>query len=225
MFETLFSYPAVLHRHRDGPFAPERAEYLQRLSAMGMARGTVLRHARYCLCVAVELQGRPRDHCFTEEEVEAIAAGWAAGRVRQGRASGTRWPAEQFRSVAREFLFAIDRLRSSAPSAPSSYNAKLSEFVAAQQGGRWHSAATCQSATWQVRKFLGYLDQRGLALEHVTATDIDAYLRHMAPRWSRTSLHTSAKFLRAWFAYGEVRGWVQRGLASAIQTLVSPFQC
>ena len=28
MFETLFKYPGVLHRHKEGPFAAELAAYL-----------------------------------------------------------------------------------------------------------------------------------------------------------------------------------------------------
>jgi len=52
MFETLFFYPSVLRRHREGPLADERAAHLRSLAARGMARGTILRCARYCLCVA-----------------------------------------------------------------------------------------------------------------------------------------------------------------------------
>jgi site-specific recombinase XerD len=45
---------------------------------------------------------------------------------------------------------------------------------------------------------------------------IDAFFEHMAPRWSRRSLRTSAKILRAWFSYCERRGWARAGLADAI---------
>jgi hypothetical protein len=34
MFETLFTYPAVLKRHRDEPLARERASYLEGLLSM-----------------------------------------------------------------------------------------------------------------------------------------------------------------------------------------------
>jgi site-specific recombinase XerD len=53
-------------------------------------------------------------------------------------------------------------------------------------------------------------------LAAVTATDIDAFFEHMAQRWSRSSLRTSAKMLRAWFGYCERRGWTRAGLAEAI---------
>jgi hypothetical protein len=52
MFEKIFSYPAVLRRHREGPLASERLAYLKYLIDRGAALGTLLRQARYCLCVA-----------------------------------------------------------------------------------------------------------------------------------------------------------------------------
>jgi len=54
-----------------------------------------------------------------------------------------------------------------------------------------------------------------VALGDVEPHHIDAYVHHMAPRWSRTSLRTSAKMLRAWFAHCEGHGWVRPGLAAA----------
>jgi len=46
-----------------------------------MARGTILPRSSYCLCVAVELQRWLPDRCFGENEVEQLAATWAAQRV------------------------------------------------------------------------------------------------------------------------------------------------
>ena len=60
MFAKIFSYPAVLRRHREGPLASERLEYLKYLKDHGSTLGSVLRQARYCLCVAQEIQRWPR---------------------------------------------------------------------------------------------------------------------------------------------------------------------
>ena len=90
MFETIFSYPAVLRRYREGPLASERLEYLQYLHDRGAALGTVLREARYCLCIAREIERWPREHCFHAADLEAIAASWAMRRVAQGRAADLR---------------------------------------------------------------------------------------------------------------------------------------
>ena len=42
MFEKIFSFSAVLRRHREGPLASERLEYLKYLNDRGLALGTVL---------------------------------------------------------------------------------------------------------------------------------------------------------------------------------------
>lgn len=216
MFETLFTCPGALRRHREGPLAAERAAYLSDLAVQGMARGTVLRRSSYCLCVAVELERWPPDRCFGEDEVKALAEEWAAQRPASGRASSPRWPEAHFRFAAADFLESIGRLRPAPATEPGRYDAELDDFIAAQQEGRWLSEATCRSARWQVGRFLDHLEQRGVALGDVAADDIDAFFEHMAQRWSRSSLRTSAKMLRTWFGHCERRGWARAGLADAI---------
>jgi len=216
MFETLFTYPSVLRRHREGPLAAERVAYLSELADRGMAHGTILRRSSYCLCIAIALQRWPPDRCFDEAEVELLAQDWAAQRTAAGRASSPRWPKEHFRFEATDFLQHLGRLRPSPAAEPGRYGDKLDDFIAAQQEGRWSSESTCHSARWQTTRFLDYLEQRSVALAAVTAADIDAFFEHMAQRWSRSSLRTSAKMLRAWFAYCERRGWARAGLADAI---------
>lgn len=216
MFEALFTYPGVLRRHRDGPLAADRAAHLSDLAAQGMARGTVLRRSSYCLCVAVELQRWPSDRCFDEDEVEQLAMGWAAERSANGRASSPRWPQVQFRLAATDFIRSLGRLRSAPPAKPGRYDSELGDFIAAQQEGRWLSEATCRSGRWQITRFLDYLEQRGVALSDVAATDVDAFFEHMAQCWSRSSLHTSARKLRAWLRYCETRGWIRAGIAGAL---------
>lgn len=216
MFETLFTYPGVLRRHQDGPLATERASYLTELAVQRIARGTILRRASYCLCVAIELQRWPPDQCFDEDEVEQLAQEWAAQRLASGRASSARWPEAHFRLAATDFLRSIGRLRPAQAAEPGRYDAELDELISAQREGRWLSEATCRTARWQIERFLSFLEQRGVVLRDVAATDVDAFFEHMAQRWSRISLQTSAKMLRTWFSYCEARGWVRAGLAGAI---------
>jgi site-specific recombinase XerD len=61
-----------------------------------------------------------------------------------------------------------------------------------------------------------HLEQQSLTLCDVEAADVDRFFQHMALRWSRSSLYTSAKILRSWFAYCEGRSWVRHGLAAAV---------
>lgn len=216
MFETLFTCPGVLRRHRKAPLAAKRAVYLSELAAQGIKRGTLLRRSSYCLCVAVEMQRWPPSHCFDKAEVEALAADWAAKRVSRGRASSPRWPKEHFRFAATGFLRSIGRLRPALAAAAGQYDTELTEFIATQQEGRWLSEQTARSARWQVRRFLDYIEQRDIAFGDVASADVDMFYEHMAQCWSRNSLRTSAKILRAWFGYCERRGWARAGLANGI---------
>lgn len=216
MFETLFSYPAVLHRHQDGPLAAERAAYLKGLTAQGAARGTVLRRASYCLWVAREVACWPSDHLFKQSEIVGLASAWAAKRTADARALGPRWPQEHFGLAASDFLRAIGRLCPHRLAAPSEHDQRLDDFIAARREGPWQSEATCRAARWQVARLLSYLQQQEVALSDVEPRHIDAYFQHMAMRWSRASLRTSSKMLRSWFAHCEDRGWARPGLTAAI---------
>ena len=109
MFETLFTYPAVLRRHKEGPLAVERARYLTDLAAKSVARTTLLMKASYCRRVAVELQRWPSDRCFDKNEVEEMASGYSAdGLTSSNRRQHAK---EHFRSVATDFLRSLGRLR------------------------------------------------------------------------------------------------------------------
>jgi site-specific recombinase XerD len=216
MFETLFSYPAVLQRHRDGPLAAERATYLESLAVQGAARGTLLRRAAYCLCVAREVEHRPADHLFDRGEIEGFASAWATKRTADGWAAGSRWPEEHFRFAAIDFLRGIGRLRPRPAAAPGRHDQQLDDFIAAKREGPWLSEATCRGARWQITRFLSYLEQQDVPLGNVEPCHIDAYFQHVAPRWSRTSLRTSATMVRSWFVHCEHRGWVRPGVAATI---------
>ena len=215
MFETLFTYPAVLRRHREGPLAAERTAYLADLSAKSVARKTLLRQASCCLRVAAELQRWPPERCFDKAEVLAMAARCLAGN--RGSSGHRRYGEEHLRIVAMGFVRSLGRLRPDPSALPDHYDALLSRFITVwREEGRWPSEATCHAARWQITRFLEYLIQRGIVLEDVSATDIDAFYEHTALRWGRSSLCTSAKYLRSWFQYCETRGHVRPDLAEAV---------
>lgn len=213
MFDSLFSYPAVLRRHEEGPLATERVAYLAALAERGAARSTLLRRAVFSLVVAQVLD-RVASETLGAADIDALASAWAEQRVAAGRATAPRWPRVQFLAVAMELVAAMGRLR--APStAPSPHHERVEEFIAAQTE-RWPSTATQRAGRWQVYAFLTYLDARGLGLERVRPEDVDAYFQHVGLRWRRTSIRTAGKALRAWFRHAELRGWAQAGVAAAI---------
>ena len=216
MFEILFSYPAVLRRHRDGPLGEVRAAYLSDLQGRGLPRSTLLQRARDCLHVAHALRAYPPERRFSPSEVAALAATWAAERVAAGRAAAPRWPQARLRVVATEFLQTLGRLLPGDGPPPVRDGARLEAFLTAQGVERGVSSATCRNWRWQIRRFLVYLDHCACPLDGVAAAQIDAYLQQAAPRWGRASLRAAATALRAWCRHGEAQGWVRRGVAAAI---------
>jgi site-specific recombinase XerD len=217
MFDSLFTYPGVVKRHKEGPLAAERAAYLEALAARGTARSTLVRRAVFCLCVAQsldKLDWASDGQLLSAAEIDELACAWAAQQVLNGRAAAPRWPRLHFRAAALEFVAAMGRLR--APSAtPSSHHARVEDFIAARTE-RWRSAATQRAGRWHVYAFLTYIDERGRSLESVRPEDVDAYFQHVGPGWSRVSIRASGTALRAWFRHAEHRGWAQAGVAAAI---------
>ncbi len=215
MFETLFSYGATKRRHQQGPLAAQRDAYLEEFASTGAAHGTLLRRARYCLCVAREVVRQPADHLFDAEEIEAMAHRWAVMRTAEGWAQGPHWPQEHFGAAATDFLQAIGRF--SVPILPPGlYDQQLDDFIASQQLGPWQSPATCRAARWQIGRFLAYLQEQAVALTAVDSGQVDGYFQAMATKWGRVSLRTAGTLLRAWFRDCEARRMVKPGLAAAI---------
>ena len=215
MFETLFTYPRVLRRHREGPLTEERAAYLSELAAQCVAPATLIKQARCCLRVAVELERWPADHCFDNDEVREMASRYAA----QCRAASSRNASEHFRATAVDLLRRLGRLRLERTGLPNRYEAMLCEFIALQHERSWLSDVTCQSARWQITKFLDYLEQRGLVLETIHPADVDAFYQHMALRWSRRSLKRarSRRFCHSTnphLSQYRIRHWVRRRLVN-----------
>src|SRR5262245_5976967 len=62
MFDTLFSRPCAIQRHRSGFLATERTAYLAQLAAQGTPPTTMRIRAHYCLHVARELKNWPRSY-------------------------------------------------------------------------------------------------------------------------------------------------------------------
>ena len=145
MSETLFTYPRVLRRHREGPLTEGRAAYLSELAAQCVAPATLIKQARCCLRVAVELERWPADHCFDNDEVREMASRYAA----QCRAASSRNASEHFRATAVDLLRRLGRLRLERTGLPNRYEAMLCEFIALQHERSWLSDVTCQSARWQ----------------------------------------------------------------------------
>ena len=202
MFEKFFSFPAVLRRHREGPLASERLEYLRYLNDRGAALGTVLRHARYCLCVAREIQRWPREHCFNAAELEAIAASWAARRVSTGTGcrSSLAEGAVRFCCIVAFWngLAAWPTIQIRRPAAMMR-GSKISSRTSARNAGlalaTRKNRAVAHPALPQLSGPRGTIPSNASLPDHV-----DTYLKHLGQTWSRVSLASTAKPCELGFA-------------------------
>ena len=216
MFETLFSRPCAIQRHRSGFLATERTAYLAQLAAQGTPPTTMRIRAHYCLHVARELKNWPLNYQFTPAEIDTMATAWAAQSVASGRASTPKNPQRMFRMTAVAFLRFSDRFHLTPTAAPGRYADRIEAFIKEQRQYRWQSDETCRVGRGQVVAFLSYLEEQGYDLECIDVGHVDVYFQHITHRLSRMTLRNVATGLRAWFRFCEAQGWTQPGLADAI---------
>jgi site-specific recombinase XerD len=215
MFETLFHYPAIIDRHRSGPFAEARERFLEHRNSQGSARATLQRCAQELLVVAERID-LSNGKTFESAAIEKAAELWARDQQQRKRADGLRWSREFFIKTARGWLNFLGCLEAAKPKTVP-FSDLIADFTAYRRDERGLSPATIRSQNWQVEKFLGWLNEQSRPFAHVSLEDVDAFLAGKGKDgWCRLSVTTSAKALRAFFAYAAVRGWCARGIAAGI---------
>ena len=215
MFEHLFTSPAVLRRHQEAPWATKRARYLAYRAAQGCARPTLLRLAQELRVVACHLDLSP-GLAVPPEQIAAAAERWAARQRRRGQARSRHWSRRLFVQVATEWLRFLGRLPEPV-AAPVPWNAAVEDFAGWMQRERGLSRCTIRNRRWHLGQFLGWYAPQGRPLAAVAATDLDAFLAALGRQgWSRVSLATSAKALRAFFRHLELTEGCRPGLAATI---------
>jgi len=216
MLEKLFKYPAVLARHTNAPFFEERNRYLSYRAEEGCAHETLLRIARELLQI-VQVLDIPSTCGVTPEQIRAAGNRWARQQCRRGRAHTLRWPRELFVQVATEWLRFLGRL-DEAVAEPSSFAGLIEEFTTWMESERGLSLITIRNYCWHVKKFLHWCEDHNRSVATVQISDVDTFLASCGDKgWSRVSVATNAKALKAFFHYAEQRGWCLRAIAHAIQ--------
>lgn len=215
MFERLFEYPRVLVRHREGPLAEARERFLVHCANEGMAPGTLLRIARELLVIATRIDPTAETP-ITQQQIEVAAHRWARHQRRRGRIGEPSGSRQLFIQVAMSWVRFLGRLQA-APSTPA-VGAELMERFATYMGEeRGLSPRTIHARGWHVEKFLQWLGEQSRSFTQVVIEDIDTYLDLQGQHgWSRVSVATTAKALRAFFRYAEQRGWCAVGIAAGI---------
>jgi integrase/recombinase XerD len=204
MFEELFTRPSVLARHRDAPYAEERARYLAHCRQRGDTRATLLFKARTLVWVARQLRVYPTLD-VTIDQVGAVACG----------GTDTRWTRRRFVDVARPWLRFLRCLRE--PDAPMPFHTQLADYDHWATNERGLTRMTVERTHGSITQFLRWYDTLARPLSEVQVTDIDAYLAQgSAHGWGRHSVRNAAMALRSFCRYGATRGWCGPHLAEAI---------
>jgi integrase/recombinase XerD len=216
MFETLFQYPAIVARHRRGPFAEARERFLNHRASQGLARAS-LQHCAQELLVVAERIDITVGETIGSSTIEAAADGWVREQRRRQRVGGLRWSRALFVQTATDWLRFLRRLEVPKP-AIVPFADRLDDFAAYRRDERGLSPVTIRNQSWHVEKFLGWLGEQNRSFAHVSLEDVDAFLAHHGKQgWGRVSVATSAKALRAFFVHAAMRGWCSAGIAASIE--------
>jgi site-specific recombinase XerD len=175
-----------------------------------------VRIARELLVITQELDlsfGAP----IALEQVNAGADRWAHRQRRRRRTHTLRWSRILFLQVAVDWFRFLGRFQD--PETQQIPFAPLMEDFAAFMGGeRGLSTATIRNYQWQIRQFLDWFSSYSRPFAKVSVVDVDAFLAKKGQRWSRVSVATSVKALRAFFVHAEQQGWCVAGIAAAIES-------
>ena len=216
MFETLFTYSAVLTRHQTGPGSAERRRYLAHCAGQGLARKTLLRIARELLVVAERLDVTV-GHQITRLEIEAAAGKWVRHQRRRRRAGRGEWSRQLFIQVATDWLRFLELLAVSPDGRLNIHSDRIDDFIAHLRDERGLSPRTVSHRRWHVEKFLRHVSSAKASIADLAVDDVDAFLDARGrDGWCRVSIATSAAALRSFFRYAEMRGWCSSGIATAI---------
>jgi site-specific recombinase XerD len=215
MFETLFQYPAIVARHRGGPFTEARERFLNFRAGQGLARTTLQRYAQELLVVAERID-ITSDNAIGSSTIEAAADRWAREQQQRQRVHGPRWSRELFVQTATDWLCFLGHLE--APKAKIvPFADRIADFAAYRRDERGLSPATIHNQSWHVEKFLSWLADQNRTFADIILDDVDAFLADGGKRgWCRVSVAASAKALRAFFQYAAVRGWCAGSIAAGI---------
>jgi integrase/recombinase XerD len=215
MFERLFRLPAVLARHRDGPFAKERERFLQHCAEEGTAMSTLSSIADYLLAISQRLNV-DADGYVTEQHVLAAAVQWKRYQRRRGRSHGPK-ARQRFIQIASDWLRFLGRLPTPEPERFIGL-AHLRDFMVFMQEERGLSVYTIRNRQKIITRFLKAFAVQQRAFSTVAVADIDNHLESLGShKWCRASIASSARALRSFFRYAGEKGWCSPTVSLGIQ--------
>jgi integrase/recombinase XerD len=215
MFESLMSDPVALTRHRRGPLAREREEFLRYLKTCGTGRESIRATACYLLQI-IRLLRLQQLRDVTPDEIDRAARRWgkrtrAFNKHKPGHCSAARIAWEM-----RRWMRFAGRLRLARPKQP--FAKILASYIEAMQVEMGLAAQTIYGRRYRVADFLRWYAKRHRPFHLVAIGDADAYLlRHGSTR-NTVTISSEAGALRAFFRYAEERGLCKPGIAVATKS-------
>lgn len=165
MFDQLFEEPRTLKRHRDGPLANERLQFLAYHAARGAVRTTLRRIDDFMLAIIKEMELQTTGE-VSIREIEAAADQRVFRDSRNGpRKYGptSRW---WFIHVGQRWLGMLGRLR--VPEAPPvPYQGMLEEYADYLRQEKGLSSYTIEVRRHQVNRFLSHFYAEHRRIEEI----------------------------------------------------------
>ena len=216
MFDQLFEEPRTLKRHRDGPLANERLQFLAYHAARGSVRTTLRRIDNFMLAIIEEMGLQTTGEVSIGEIVAAADQRvFRDSRNRTRRYGPTsRW---WFIHVGHQWLGLMGRLRvSEAPLVP--YRGMIEEYADYLRQEKGLSSFTIDVRCRQVGGFLSHFYAEHRQIDGIRNDDIDRFIIKKGSRdgHARSTVKTFVISLRCFFRYAEMREWCPRGLAASI---------
>ncbi|MCI0624631.1 MAG: site-specific integrase [Acidobacteria bacterium] len=214
MFEQIFKLPSAIARHREGPLAKERANYLAHLASRGASR-SLLRQAEFYMLAAARRMKLDETSRLAPEQIVAAARSWANRRQRKSYTGSISGPKEKFESVVTAWFGFLGHLQSPEP-APERFAARAQDFEQCMRNERGLSEETIRQYRQIVRKFLSNSAVRFATLRALQVRDVENYLIRIGVRGcTRVYIRFHVSALRAFFRHAERRGWCAGGIAAA----------
>ena len=214
MFESIFTSPCAIARHRDGPLAFKREEFLRHLAQQGYSRKTMRSIAAELIVVAQRMEiGEAK---ISIGEIEVASESWARDQRDGNHACSLCCPAKLFKRTAITWLDFLGLL--SRPLEKTSRTSEpINQFEAYMRDDRGLSSVTIYHCGWHAKEFIDYLSAVGQSLKTVRVDHLDAYVAQKSMGgWNRSSLLTMTNSLRSFLRYAGLHGWCASDIAAAI---------
>jgi site-specific recombinase XerD len=183
----------------------------------GAAEATLVNIARELLVVCQYIPAISRRH-IGADEIEAAAQHWARDQQERHRADFLCWSQGLFVTRATQWLRFLDRLQK-AEKEPIPFADLIEDFGLYCSRDRGLSPATVRNYRWHIGQFLAWWNKQNRTFSDVSVSNIDEYISLKgANQWTRVSVASCARALKAFFSHAERLGWCSSGIAAAIQS-------